>query len=133
MYKKICFMPKLALCSKTNCFQSLSVSDKMCSIKFFLQIQSNWVKSSKKFTIICKKQIFLATLKFGFLLAAIWAFIFWMKCDLRPLLIIAAKQDWCHFDGNECIFHLSWKIFRSFNQLTRNRQNRAFPNLWGTL
>ena len=55
------------------------------------------------------------------------------KCHLTQILLIAAKQCWFNFEGNECIFHLSLIFFCFFHQLTRNQQNRAFPNLWLTL
>ena len=83
--------------------------------------------------MFCKKQYFRAIWKFAFSLAGHWAFIFCLRCHLTPIILIAAKQCWCHFEANECIFHLSLKIFRSFHQLTRNHQNRAFPNIWSTL
>ena len=83
--------------------------------------------------MFCKKQYFRAIWNFAFSLAAHWAFIFCLRCHLAPILLIAAKQCWCHFEANECISHLSLNIFRSFHQLTRHLQNRAFPNLWLTL
>ena len=31
---------------------------------------------------------------------------------------IVPKQNWCHFEALECIFHLNLKIIPSVNQLT---------------
>ena len=83
---------KMALCSKINCFQNLSVGKKICSKNFFLLIQSNWVKRSKKFTIFCKMQHFVAILKIGISLAAIWTFLWWLKpLSFTPLFLARSK------------------------------------------
>ena len=36
---------------------------------------------------------------------------FCLKCHLTPILLITAKQCWCHFEANECIFNFSPKYF----------------------
>ena len=83
-------MQKIALCSKTNCFQNLSVSDKM-------------------FPYFAKKLHFVAISK-----TAIWAFIFWLRYHLTPILVIAAKQYWFQFEAYEYIFHLSIIFFAPY-------------------
>ena len=88
---KISLCEKMALCSKINWFQNLSVGKKICSKNFFLLIQSNWVKRSKKITIFCKMQHFVAILKIGISLAAIWTFLWWLRCHLTPILLITGK------------------------------------------
>ena len=75
--------------------------------------------------MFCKKQYFRAIWKFAFSLAAHWAFIFCLSCHLTPILLIAAKECWYHFEANECIFHLSLKKFAlswlAINQIERFR------------
>ena len=119
------FYEKMTLCSKTNCFQKLSVIDKMCSMNFFLLIQSEWGKRRNNFTIFFKKQHFAAFLKTAISLAAIWAFEIWLRCHITPILLIEPKQWWCHLEAFECIFYVSIKEFRTFHQLILNQQNRA--------
>ena len=89
-------------------------------------------KKDQKVWQIWKKQYFVAILKIAIPLTANWVFLCWFKCHGTPILLIAPRQIWCHFEALECIFHLSKENFRSFHQLTLNHQNRAFPNLWST-
>ena len=50
--------------------------------------------------------------------------------NLTPMLLIVPKQSWCHFEALKYIFHFGYKHFLSSNQLTLNKKNRAFTNLW---
>ena len=105
---------KMALSSKLNCFQNVSVGKEICWKNFFLLIQSNWVRKSKKFTIFCKMQHFEAILKIGISLVDIWTFLWWLRCHLTQILLIVPKQCWCHFEAFECIFHLSPNFFTPY-------------------
>ena len=102
---KICPMEKMALCSKTNCFQNLSVIEKCVQWSFSFDT----IKLSKK------KQTFYHVLQ-----------------KKTAFCCYFEKQQFHSRQSNVGV-NLSIIFLRSFHQLTRNQQNRAFPILWSTL
>ena len=49
------------------------------------------------------------------------------------MLLIVPKQNWCHFEALECIFHLNLKKNSLRQSADSQSTNTSFPNIWSTL